>query len=84
MELTAQKPTNQKPPPYDDKPNKSQVRDVRNIITNEELQIYSKQKSKVNEMRDEPVDKLPTRLDEQEEEGFELMNPGRNAKGSDN
>lgn len=48
MEYTAQKPTNQKPNVDEKGVTKSQIRDVRNIITTEELQIFSKQKSKVN------------------------------------
>lgn len=48
MEMTAQKPTNQKA----QNESKAQIKDIRNVITNEELQIYEKQKMKVNEMRE--------------------------------
>lgn len=62
MEMTAQKPTNQKA----QNESKAQIKDIRNVITNEELQIYEKQKIKVNEMREQPITKIPTKLDDNE------------------
>ena len=51
------------------------------MLTTEELQIYSKKKSKVSEMRDDdPIHKPPTKLTDPEEEGFQLMKVDNNKK----
>lgn len=59
MEMSrVEKPTNQKPT---HEAGKTHAKDVRSIITNEELQIFSKQKSKVNSMREESIAQPPTK-----------------------
>lgn len=48
----SEKPTNQKANIDESLITKSNLRDVKTIVTNEEKFIYSKQKNKMTEMRD--------------------------------
>lgn len=66
--LNDNKPTNQKPA-FESPNKKSEVKQLVNSMTLEQLQVYEKQKEKINETKEEQII-LPSKSHE-EEEGFE-------------